>query len=93
MFREWRERRFESIDQCVCDQARAIRKNSWLSELELEAIKRQVEDESQGELFREQDVTVEAETVETNIRTVEEEMNNAEDSISDTEGDLIENIG
>ena len=37
---------FESTEQRVCDQARAIRKNGWLSELELEGIKRQVEDES-----------------------------------------------
>ena len=61
-----------------------------LSELELEAIKRQVEDESQGELCREQDVTVDAETVETDVGTVEEEINDAEDSIGDTEGDLSE---
>ena len=51
MFREWRERGlFESTKQRVYDQPRAIRKNGWLSELELEAIKRQVEGESQGEL-------------------------------------------
>ena len=64
IFREWEESgMFESTEQRVCDQARAIRKNGWLSELELEAIKRQVEDEFQGELCREQDVTREAETV------------------------------
>ena len=51
MFREWREKgMFESIEQRVCDQARAIKKNGWLSEPELEAIKRQVEDKSQGTL-------------------------------------------
>ena len=39
MFREWRDRgMFESTEQRVSDQARAIRKNGWLSELELEAI-------------------------------------------------------
>ena len=45
MLREWKEREiFESTKQCLCHQARAIRKNGWLSELELEAIrKRQVE--------------------------------------------------
>ena len=37
---------FESTEQYVCDQARAIRKNGWLSELELKPIKRQAEDES-----------------------------------------------
>ena len=62
---------------CVCDQARAIRKNDWLSELELEAIKRQIDDECQGKLCREQDVPVEAETVE----MLREEMNDAEDSM------------
>ena len=91
MFREWRERRmFESTEQRVCDQARAIRKDDWLLELELEAKKRQVEGESQGELCREQDVTVDAETVELDAGTVEEEINDAEDSIGDTEGDLSE---
>ena len=88
MFRESRERGMcESTEQRVCDQARAIRKNGWLSELELEAIKRQVEDESLRELCKEQDVPVEAETVESDAGTVEEEMNDAEDSIGDTKGD------
>ena len=81
---------FESTEQHVCDQVRAIRKNGWLPELELEAIKRQVEDEPQGELCTEQDVTVEAETVETDAGRVEEEMNDAENCIGDTEGDLSE---
>ena len=47
MFREWIEWEMnESTEQRVCDQTRAIRKNGWLSVLELEAIKRQVEGES-----------------------------------------------
>ena len=51
MFGTWRDRGlFESTEQQVYDQARAIRKNGWLSQLELETIKRQVEDEFQGEL-------------------------------------------
>ena len=54
------------------------------------AIKRQVEDESKGELCREQDVAVEVLTVETDLGAVEEEMNNFEDSIGDTEVDLSE---
>ena len=63
MFREWRDRGLlESTEQRVCDQARAIRKNGWLSELELEAIKRQVEDEFQGEFG--EDAATEVETVE-----------------------------
>ena len=43
------DRLFESTEQRVCDQARALRKNGWLSQLELETIKRQVEDAFQGE--------------------------------------------
>ena len=50
----------------------------------MEAIKRQVEDESQGELYRGQDVTVDAETVETDVGTVREKINDAEHSIGDT---------
>ena len=43
MFIEWGETGiFESTEQHVCDQARPIRNNGWLSELELEATKRQV---------------------------------------------------
>ena len=50
MFREWRERGMsESTEQRVCDQATTIRKKGWLSEPELEVIKRRVEDGSQGE--------------------------------------------
>ena len=81
---------FESTEQRVCDQARTIRKNGWLSELELEAIKMQVEGESQGKICREQDVTVDAEAVETYVGTVEEEINDTKDSIGDTEGDSSE---
>ena len=81
---------FESTGQRVCDLARIIRNNGQLPELELEAIKRQAEGESQGELYREQDVTVDAGIVETAVGTVEEEINDAENSIGDTEGDLSE---
>lgn len=43
MFIEWGETGiFESKEQRVCDQARPIRNNGWLSELEMEATKRQV---------------------------------------------------
>ena len=56
----------------------------------MEAIKRQVEGEFQSELCREQDVTVDAETLETGVGAVEAEINDAEDAISDTEGNLSE---
>ena len=91
MFKEWRDRgMFESTEQRVCDQARAIRKNGWLSELELEAIKRQIEDESQVDLNEGQDVTVKAETVKIDAGAGEEEINDAEDSIGGIEGDMNE---
>ena len=61
---------FKSTEQRVCDQARVIRKNGWLSQLELETIKRQVEDEFQGEFG--EDAATEVETVE-NENTAENE--------------------
>ncbi|XP_067023908.1 uncharacterized protein [Acropora muricata] len=50
MFRVWQEiGLFESTEQRICDQARAIRKNGWLSELEIEAIKRKINQEEMGD--------------------------------------------
>ena len=49
----------------VCDQARATKKNGWLSKLEFETIKRQV-DEFQGEFG--EDAAIEVETVENEDR-------------------------
>ena len=67
MFREWRDRGlFESTEQRVCDQARAIRKNGWLSQLELETVKRQVEDNFQCEFG--EDAATEVERVENEDR-------------------------
>ena len=43
MFRAWKERGvFNTTEQRLCDQARAIRKNGWLTDVELESIKRRV---------------------------------------------------
>ena len=85
---------FESTEQHVCDQARAIRKNGWLSPLELEAITRQLEDEFQGEFG--ENATTEVETVENEdmvenetesvaeeIVNVEEVNNNVTESVDD----------
>ena len=63
---------FESTEQRVCDQARAIRKNGWLSQLELETIKRQVEDEFRGEFS--EDAATEVETVENEDTAENEDM-------------------
>ena len=89
MFREWRDRGlFESTEQHVCDQARAIRKNGWLSQLELEAIKRQVEDEFQGEFG--EDAATEVETIENgdtaeNEAMVENEVESVAEEIVNVE--------
>ena len=50
----------------------------------------QVEDEYQGELCRDQDVTLEAEAVKIDVGAAEGEINDAEDSINDTDGDFSE---
>ena len=50
MFKEWRLRdMFDSAEQRNCDQARTIRKNRWLSDIELEMIKRKIENEAQND--------------------------------------------
>ena len=49
MTQEWKEHGvFEITEQQLCDQARAIRKNGWLSDLEFENI-RMIEAESESE--------------------------------------------
>ena len=59
MERQW----IVSINKATCiDLAGAIRKNAWLSQLELETIKKQIEDEFQDEFG--EDAEKEVETVE-----------------------------
>ena len=89
MFREWKDRGlFESIEQHVSDQARAIRENGWLSQLELEAIKKQVEDKFQGEFGKDDATEVEtAENEDTaeNEAMVENEVESAAEEIVNVE--------
>ena len=40
---------FDSTEQKICDQARVIRKNGWLTNVELEVIKRRVLEEENSE--------------------------------------------
>ena len=48
MMQEWKKHGiFEITEQRSCDQARAIRKNGWLSDLELENIRRTIDTKSQ----------------------------------------------
>ena len=58
--------------QHVCDQARAIRKNGQLSQLELETIKRQIEDQFQSKFGV--DAAIEVETVENGDTSENEDM-------------------
>ena len=51
MFRVWQEiGLFKSTEQRICDQARAIRKSGWLSELEIEVIKGKINQEETGDI-------------------------------------------
>ena len=44
MYSQWKIRgMFESTEHRICDQARAMKKNGWLSDLELEAMRRNIE--------------------------------------------------
>ena len=48
IMQEWKDRGvFEITEQWLCDQARSIRKNGSLSDLELENIRRMIEAESE----------------------------------------------
>ena len=59
---------------CVTSEE-TIRKNRWLFEVALKLIKKHIEDECQHEFFRDQNVTVEVKTVDTDVGTFEEEIN------------------
>ena len=74
----------------MCDQVSVTRKTDCLSELELEAIKRQVGDDSQSELCREADVKVVPETVGADVWTADKDMYNVEDNIINAGGELNE---
>ena len=61
MHRIWNERGvFPATEQRICDQARAIRKNVWLTDIELESIKQRVLSEEinhgESDLEREEEV-------------------------------------
>ena len=83
MFRAWRDRGLsESVEQHVCDQVRGIRKNGWLSKLELEIIKRQAEDEFQSEFGEgaatEVEIVENEDMAENEVESVAEEIVNVE---------------
>ena len=68
----WRERHsFNVTEQRLCDQARMIRKNGWLTHVELEEIKRRVTTEEEGVI---DDSSVGEETVINEIPVTEPEI-------------------
>ena len=71
LMQKWKEHGvFEITEKRLCDQAKAIRKNGWLSDLELENIRRMIEAES--EIVNESIEDVEENQAERNIvRTTE----------------------
>ena len=105
-FREQRDRGLlKSTEQLVCDQARAIRKNGWLSQLELETIKRQVEDEFQGKFggdaatelktVENEDTAEYKHMVENEVESVAEEIVNVEEvnnNVIDSVDDTRQNL-
>ena len=96
MHRIWNDREmFKCSEQRLCDQARAIRKNEWLTLVELEEIKRRVlqEDEQEVDLTEERNVNdtdnvdveeVEQEEVEIEITREEVYMNEEQREIVDS---------
>ena len=94
MHRIWNERKiFKCSEQRLCDQARAIRKNEWLTLVELEEIKRRVlqEEEQEVDLTEERNFNdadnvgeVEPEEVEIEIAGGEVDMNEEQTEIVDS---------
>ena len=67
MHRHWRDKgMFEIKEQNLCDQARAIRKNEWLSAVELEMIKRRVNNVTESELNLENEPNLEDQVIISN---------------------------
>ena len=84
---EWIEHGvFEITEQRLCDQARAIRKNCWLSDLELENIQRMIEAES--EIVNESIEDVEENQTERNIVRTSERN----EQIGDDSDETINNV-
>ena len=84
---EWIEHGvFEITEQRLCDQARAIRKNCWLSDLELENIQRMIEAES--EIMNESIEDVEENQTERDIVRTSERN----EQIGDDSDETINNV-
>ena len=87
MMRKWKKHGdFDITEQRLCDQAKAIRKNGWLSDLELENIQRMIEAES--EIVNESIEDVEKNQTERDtVRTSERD-----EKIGDDSDETINNV-
>ena len=91
MMQEWKEHRvFEITEQRLCDQARAIRKNGWLSDLELENIRRMTEAES--EIVNESIKDVEENQTERDIVTTSQRNEQIGDDSDETINNVAVNV-
>ena len=91
MMQEWTEHGvFEITEQRLCDQARAIRKNGWLSDLELENIQRMIEAES--EIVNESIEDVEENQTERNIVRTSERNEQIGDDSDETINNVAVNV-
>ena len=92
MMQEWKEHGvfFEITEQRLCDQARATRKNGWLSDLELENIWRMIETES--EIVNESIENVEENQIESDIVSTSERNEQIGDDLYETINNVAVNI-
>ena len=87
MMQEWKQHGVSEItEQRLCDQARAIRKNGWLSDLELEDIRRMIDAES--EIVNESIEDVEENQTERDIIRTRE----GNEQIGDDSDETINNV-
>ena len=91
MMQEWKEHGvFEITEQRLREQARAIRKNGWLSDLELENIRRMIEAES--EIMNESIEDVEENQTEGDIVRTSERNEQIGDDSDETINNVAVNV-
>ena len=91
MMQEWKEHgAFEITEQRLCDHARAIRKNGWFSDLELEKIRRMIEAES--EIVNKSIEGVEKNQTEKDIVRTSERNEQIGDDSDETINNVVPNV-
>ena len=91
MMQEWKEHAvFAITEQRLCDQARAIKKNSWLSDLELENIRRMIE--AKNEIVNESTEDVEENQTERDIVRTSERNERIGDDSDETINNVAVNV-